>query len=54
MITLLEFLELVSKKIDEDNQKDGVELILGTEHAFKCLNCSKIYTFRYDAERCCK
>lgn len=49
---VIDLLRLISARIDEDNRKDGVELILYPEHAFRCLACSRVYTFRYDAERC--
>ena len=42
----------VSQKIKNDNEKDGVELILKPTHKFRCLKCGQTYTFRYFAEKC--
>ena len=49
---VIDLLRLISARIEEDNRKDGVELILYPEHAFRCVACKRVFTFRYDAERC--
>ena len=49
---LLDFAKMVSKFIEDDNAKDGVRVIIKPTHAFQCISCGKVHTFKYDAMKC--
>jgi hypothetical protein len=51
-MNVIGFLHLISQRIDADNRKVGVELVLKPHHSFRCLGCQKVWTFRVDAAKC--
>lgn len=44
--------DIIAEYIKQSNAKEGVELIDGPTHQFRCLTCGKVHTFKYHAVRC--